>query len=284
MNNKIIKISLVLNILIFILTVLSLVIMFTGFKFMHGNDLVLQTSKIGMFKFFTVDSNLFMGIIALIFSIKEIKLLKGNTKEISTFYYILKLIATTSVALTFVVVFAYLGPIAKYGILSLLMNSNLFLHLIIPLLSIFTFIFFEKTDTIKIKHIFYSIVPTILYGIYYVTNILIHMSDGKVSPIYDWYYFVQNGVSTAIIVVPLMLLITYIIGLLLYVFNKIGYKRWNNEKAVYVDDTLKDYKAATVANIPFIQCLYGFGKELDCEYKIDDISKLNEVVDNLLNK
>ena len=55
------------------------------------------------------------------------------------------------------------------------------------------------------------------------------------------------------------------------------------DKAVYVGDTLKDYKASQVANIPFIQCLYGFGKELDCEYKIDDISKLNEEVDKILS-
>ncbi len=51
--------------------------------------------------------------------------------------------------------------------------------------------------------------------------------------------------------------------------------------AIYVGDTLKDYNAAQVANIPFIQCLYGFGKELDCKYKINDISQLVDKVDEL---
>ena len=54
--------------------------------------------------------------------------------------------------------------------------------------------------------------------------------------------------------------------------------------AVYVGDTLKDKKAAEVANIPFIQCLYGFGDDLNCEYKINDIEELYECVQEVLKK
>lgn len=53
--------------------------------------------------------------------------------------------------------------------------------------------------------------------------------------------------------------------------------------AVYVGDTLKDKKAADVANIPFIQCLYGFGEDLNCEYKISDISQLYDCVKKIFN-
>ena len=62
---KNLKISLVINILVVILTIISSIIMFTGFKFMPDYELVLETTKIGMFKFFTVQSNIFMGVIAL---------------------------------------------------------------------------------------------------------------------------------------------------------------------------------------------------------------------------
>ena len=37
---------------------------------------------------------------------------------------------------------------------------------------------------------------------------------------YDWYCFVQNGVWTAIIVMPIMLIITYGISLALWKLNK----------------------------------------------------------------
>ncbi len=221
MKNKNTKISLVLNIIISILVLFSTIAMFTGYRFMNGQEAILESTKLGMLRFFTVQSNLFMGIISLLFIIDEIKILRGNKKEISFFKYVLKLMSTSAVGLTFFVVFAYLGPITKYGLVSLLMNSNLFFHLIIPVLSIVTFIFFERTNKLKFKDTLYGIIPTLLYGIYYITNVLIHVENGKVSPKYDWYWFVQGGVWTALIVVPIIFLVSYLISLGLWRVNKL---------------------------------------------------------------
>ena len=219
MENKKIKISLAINIMIVIFTVIACIIMFTGFKFMDGEH-ILESTKIGMFRFFTVDSNIFMGIVALIFAIKEIKFLKGKTDEISTRIYSLKLMATVSVGLTFFTVFGYLGPIAEGGIFSLLKNSNLFLHLIIPVLSMVNFSIFEKTNKLKFKYSFLGVIPTMVYSIFYLTNVLAHIENGKVSPIYDWYWFVQGGIWQVYIVFPFMLIFTYIISVALWGINK----------------------------------------------------------------
>ena len=218
---KTIRISLVINIIVFFLATISSIMMFTGVRFMDGNDSILESTKIGMLKFFTVESNMFVGIISLLFAIQEIQIVKGKRKEFGVLLYILKLMATTAVGLTFFVVFAYLGPISEGGIPSMLMNSNLFFHLIIPVLSIINFILFERTNRIKFKYSFFGVIPALVYGFFYLINILIHMENGKVSTIYDWYWFVQDGVWTAIIVVPLILLITYIISLILWRLNKI---------------------------------------------------------------
>lgn len=56
------------------------------------------------------------------------------------------------------------------------------------------------------------------------------------------------------------------------------------DKAIYVGDTLKDYHAAEVANVPFIQCLYGFGKELDCKYKVNKIEELDTVINGIFSE
>lgn len=221
MNKKKIKIAIALNIIIVLLTILAIIVMFFGIKFMNTYDSVLETSKVDMFKFFTVQSNIFIAVVAFIFMLDEIKILKKDINAISLKKYILKLSATTAVGLTFFVVFTYLGPISKNGIFSLLMNSNLFFHLIIPLLSIIVFAFFEKTDKIKFKYNIYSIIPVVIYTAFYLTNILIHMKNGKVSPIYDWYWFVQNGIWSAFIVIPLMLFITFFISVILWKLNKI---------------------------------------------------------------
>ena len=214
------KISLIVNILITIMTIAASIIMFTGFKFMYAYETVLESTRLGMLRFFTVQSNILMGIVSLVFAIKEIKLLKGNIEEISVKDYTIKLMATTAVGLTFLTVFAYLGPISKGGIPSMLMNSNLFFHLLIPVISMINFVIFERTNKLKFKYTFIGIVPTALYEIYYLINVLVHMENGVVSPVYDWYWFVQNGVWTAIIVAPMMIIITYIISLLLWRLNK----------------------------------------------------------------
>ena len=219
-NLKDVRISFWINIVIAIFTLVASIIMFTGFKFMYLYEPILESTKIGMLRFFTVQSNIFMGIVALVFAFKERKVLNGEISDISTKMYILKLMSTTAVGLTFFVVFTYLGPISKEGIPSLLMNSNLFFHLIIPVLSMLNFAIYERTNKLKFKYTFLGVIPTILYAVYYIINVLIHMENGKASPIYDWYWFVQNGVWFAIIVAPMILLITYIISLILWRLNK----------------------------------------------------------------
>ena len=219
-NKKIVMASLVVNILITLMMVFASIVMFTGFKFMSGYDIVLESTKLGMFRFFTVQSNVFMGIVALIFAIQEIKLLRGKIKKIAPFMYTLKLVATTSVALTFFVVFSYLGPISKNGLVSLLMNANLFFHLLIPVFSMLDFVLFERNKVIKFKYTLFGILPIFLYEIYYIINILTHMENNMVSPIYDWYYFVQNGVHTMYIVAPMMLLISFVICTSLWALNQ----------------------------------------------------------------
>ena len=218
-NKNKIKLALIFNIIIVIMTVFASIAMFCGFKFMSGYDLVLESNKLGMFRFFTVQSNLFMGIVSLIFAIKEYKYLKDD-KEISISSYVLKMVATVSVALTFIVVFTYLGPVVKGGLAALLMNSNLFFHLFIPVFSIITFVFLENDKKINFKYTIYGFVPTFLYEIYYLTNILVHMENNSVSPEYDWYYFVRNGVSSALIIAPIMLVVTYIITVVIWFANK----------------------------------------------------------------
>lgn len=221
MQNKRIKISLIFNLIIVAMVTASLAILYTGFIFMPGYETIVETSKLGMIKFFTIQSNIFVGLAALVLAVSEIKYLRGKTSHIAKSSYILKFMGTSAVGLTFLVVFAYLGPITKGGIPSMIKNSNLFLHCLTPIVSILSFTMFDKTKELKLKNVVYGVIPTALYGVYYMANIIIHMENGKVKPLYDWYWFVQNGVWTAIIVVPMILGISYIISLIIWKLNRI---------------------------------------------------------------
>ena len=214
------KIAFVLNIMIFILVIISLIIMFTGYKFTFVKEPVLDTTKFGIFKFFTIDSNLLMGVVAIIMAHQERKIINGDKKIIPSYYYLLKLVSTTAVSLTLIVVVLYLGRITEGGLISLLQNGNMFLHLIIPLLSITAFTIFERTNKIKFSYIVCSIIPVLLYGIYYVINVVVHLENGVVLPKYDWYYFLQKGINSAYFVAFIILLMTYIIGMILWIINR----------------------------------------------------------------
>ena len=219
MNN--LKKSLMLNIMIIIFTVFSCYAMFAGLYFMsRDKEYALSSKNLSMFKYFTVDSNVLIGIASIFFVVEEYKVLRKKKTELSKKLYLFKLAATSAIALTFLVTFAYLVPVVGYGFKAMIMNINLFFHLITPLLAIFTFVLFEKTDRIGKKDVFIGIIPTAIYAVYYLVNIVTHMTNGKVSPEYDWYFFMQGGIWTAFIVVPLMLLITYLISLFLWKINK----------------------------------------------------------------
>lgn len=55
-------------------------------------------------------------------------------------------------------------------------------------------------------------------------------------------------------------------------------------KSVYVGDTIKDMEATKIANIPFIQAKYGFGKDLKTKYYINTIDELPFVIKNIIEE
>ena len=202
------SISLILNILIVILVTLGTIFMFTGFKFMPSNNSLLST-KIEVFKYFTVDSNVFMGIVSLIYIFKR----KNVTKSLS----ILKLMATSAVTLTFVTTLVFLTP--QYGFYQLYNNSNLFFHLLVPILAVVTYIFFEN-DVLERKESKFGMIPMLLYSVFYTGNILIHLNNDGLTYKYDFYGFIKGNVYNIFISIPIMIVVTYLISLLLVVFNK----------------------------------------------------------------
>ena len=211
MSKDKLKISYTINIITVILVIAASVIMFTGFNLMGIKNPLLVANRIVMMRYFTVDSNMLVGLASLLFAIEERKKIKDGRRIIPTGFYIFKFVATVAVSVTFLTVFLYLGPASDGGIKSMLVNSNLFFHLIIPVLCIFNFTFLERTNKIDKKYILYGLLPTILYSLFYLVNILLHVENSKVSTEYDWYWFVQNGLWMAVIIIPVMLIFTYLI-------------------------------------------------------------------------
>ena len=212
-----IKISMILNGIISILVFLGTIFMMYNVEFM-GHSELLVAKKIHAFKYFTVDSNIFMGVVSLLLLIFEVLFITKKIKIPKLLYY-LKLMATTAVMLTFIVTLFFLVPTSEMEFYEFYLNSNLFFHLIVPILSFVSFVFFEKCE-LSFKSTFLSIVPMFCYSIYYLTMIFEHLDHGRITYEYDFYGFFRWGNLSIIIVFPIITLITYFIGYGIYHLNK----------------------------------------------------------------
>ncbi|MBR2831260.1 hypothetical protein IKE83_02790 [Candidatus Saccharibacteria bacterium] len=134
---------------------------------------------------FTLLSNIFLGIVALIAAIMSFKN-KPLTGKISTFY----LAAASSAALTFLTVVLFLAPMRAMNgknYFDMLLEPMFFLHFLNPVLSIITFIFLFPGRIKKWKPQFLSLIPVLIYGIAYVTCVVII----KIAP--DFYGLTFGG-------------------------------------------------------------------------------------------
>ncbi len=211
------KTAFILNICIFVFVAFAITWMMIGISSGPFAD-----AGFLMLRYFTVDSNIIMGLFALIAAIDEWKVLKGKKQEVSVSSYVLKLTGTVSVTLTMLVTVFFLLPTtaAELGPFALFYGSNFFLHLFNPILSILCFIRFEKTNRIPFRLTFVGIVPMVLYAVYYVAETLTHIRDGAIMEGYDWYGFFFAGISSVLIVVPILVLITWGISFALWKLNR----------------------------------------------------------------
>ena len=181
------KTELILNIVIVILTVIGVVLMLTG----NPEEGVLQASGIENLKFYTVLTNVFCGLIALVYTL--FILLGKDTGKIR----VLKLAAVCGVAITFAVVAFMFGPL--YGFPQFYQRGNLFFHLLLPLTAMVEFIV-VKRPAMPFRYTIFASVPTFLYGVGYMTNILINGIGGEWPNTNDFYAFLSWGWPVGIMI------------------------------------------------------------------------------------
>ena len=80
-KNKKMKVSFIINIILSILTVNAILMCITGFKFMHGSEPYPELIAVPIYSYYTVQSNVFMGIVSFVFANREYQILKGRKKR-----------------------------------------------------------------------------------------------------------------------------------------------------------------------------------------------------------
>lgn len=175
-------------------------------------------SGIHSLRFFTVLSNLFVMLAAAIMLVYNFKNVIGDKYVFPRWAVAVKFVATTAVAVTFVTVVVFLAPayaIIGKGYFKMFVNNNLFMHLLTPLLAIFSFVFFEHVPKLKFSKVWLTLIPTALYSVvYFVMVVLVTEENGGWI---DFYNFTFGGHNWAIPLSAIgMLLMTFLLGLALW--------------------------------------------------------------------
>lgn len=177
-----------------IFAVIGTVLMVTG-SAESGN---LHASGLSNFKFYTVLSNVYCGLVAVIYLVAA--LLRKNTEKLRA----LKLSAVCGVTITFAVVAFMFGPL--YGWLRFYNGGNLYFHLLLPVVAVVEFILVRR-EKMPFRHAVLAAIPTLLYAIGYALNILINGIGDPWPDSNDFYGFLTWGWGVGIAIffgVPLL--------------------------------------------------------------------------------
>lgn len=168
-------------------------------------------------KYYTVQSNFFMGLIALVFIPFDIFVLLGFKNEVPHWLKTVGLLGTVGVVLTMLTVIFFLGPTVGFGMMY--STYNLLMHLITPLVALIRFLFYgTENPKLKIYDSIIGISTMAAYGTFYIINVISHDGYGKTQ--YDWYGFGKGGPFIGILAFLAMLLATFVISFLLYFGQK----------------------------------------------------------------
>jgi len=172
--------DIVLNLLIFLVTVL-LVVFFAKKEGKWDPE----KWRIAL-RFFTCQSNLLCAGACLLTAVS------GMAGEVPEWIWLLKYAGTAAVTVTMLTVFLFLAPSVGQGWAKVLLTgkpSDLFMHLITPVMALFSFLVFEKRG-MGFGQALWGMLPVILYGILYVYKTLFAAPEKRWE---DFYGFNRGG-------------------------------------------------------------------------------------------
>ena len=215
--NKYLKISFALNI---VTTVFVIVAYVMGTFNIHFVEDPLSSNGYDLLKYFTVQSNLLAGAASALTAWFTYKVIKGRATAIPKGVVIFKYLSVIGVSVTMFTVMFYLAPITKSGYFSLFVNSNLFFHFLAPLLSLLSFVLFEHTEVLTIKHTFFGMAHFVLYGAVYMIIAYSNMVGGVIPHEYNWYLLADPDPIVTVFTSAVMTALVYVVCLLVYIGNK----------------------------------------------------------------
>jgi len=183
---------------------------------------------------------MFMGIASAMCIPYAVDGLRYNNYHLPRWIIDLLLMATTGVAVTFLIAVTVLSPMTSYYRMMLYSNNILF-HTINPILSILLFIFINSDHRVSFRSSVLATVPVALYAaVYFVMVFIIGEENG------GWrdHYQIKEvmGYLPLPLIIVAMILVDFLVATLLRLaHNKMHQKRKNDVMAYYQFSELYDY-------------------------------------------
>ena len=167
-----------LNTIIALLT-LSIVVSF----FRKDGQWMPERGKFAL-RFFTTLSNILCAVACLLMSVTM------NAGKVPEWIWMLKYIGTAAVTVTMLTVLFFLAPSFGKGALKVLLSgTDLFMHLVTPLMALVSFCVFERRGMTFCQSL-WGMLPVLLYGPVYLYKILFALPEKRWD---DFYGFNKQG-------------------------------------------------------------------------------------------
>lgn len=161
-----------------------------------------MTSGTETFRYFTNLSNILVGFMTMLIIPFNINSIISGKSEVPLWAILCQFIGTVAVSVTFLTCICFLGPMQGFSMI--FAGPCLYLHGIIPILSIISTIFLSTEKKIPLKLVPLGLLSIFLYSIVYVITVVML----KVWP--DFYGFTFGGKMWA---VPISLVVMYLVTL-----------------------------------------------------------------------
>lgn len=147
--------------------------------------LLLESSdKVGIFQYFTVLSNVLVTLASFVGVILHIASLAKGKNLVKEGFQVFKLLTVVCAAITFTMVLTFLMPRDPNNDIWF-KGSQFFMHAIVPIASVASFILLEYMTKIRFRFFFIPAIALIVYGAYYA----IFAFTAPQGSLVDWYGF-----------------------------------------------------------------------------------------------
>lgn len=194
-------------------------------------DAIVQEVGWKSYHMFTILANMFAGIAAALCIPYAVDGLRYDNYHLPRWVVNVLYMATTGVALTFLIAVTVLSPMTSYYRMMLYSNNILF-HTINPIIAILLFIFINSDHKVSFRSTFLAIAPVVLYAaLYFVLVFVIGEENG------GWRDHYQIRDITQYVPLPLvvlgMVLIVFAVALLLRAAHNSVHKKRKKQTVSY---------------------------------------------------